>query len=112
MSTGQAKYGPQTSRGRVSIIHANVTNGAVCFSPILPGENESDWLALSDGINARFPPLDRFDEELNFNLAIGFWQERRLQRYVKALTHIQIEQAAGDILNHETGDAMMLLLER
>src|SRR6516162_8443713 len=110
MSVGHNKYGPQTSRGRVSIIHANVTNGAVCFSPILPGENEADWFALSDGVNARFPPEDRFDEELNFNLAMAFWQERRLQRYVKAATYRQIEEASGYVLGD--GDAMALLLAR
>jgi hypothetical protein len=110
MSAGHNKYGPQTSRGRVSIIHANVTNGAICFTPVLPGENEADWLALSDGVNARFPPEDRFDEELNFGLAIAFWQERRLQRYEKAATHRQIEEASGYVLGD--GDAMALLLER
>jgi len=110
MNTGHNKYGPQTSRGRVSIIHANVTNGAVCFSPILPGENEADWLALSDGINTRFPPEDRFDEELNFGLAMAFWQERRLQRYVKAATYRQIEEASRDVFGD--GDAMALLLAR
>jgi hypothetical protein len=111
MSAGHNKYGPQTSRGRVSIIHANVTNGAVCFSPILPGENEADWLALSDGINARFPPEDRFDEELNFGLAMAFWQERRLQRYVKAATCRQIEAASTDVFEHAS-DAMTQLLKR
>src|SRR6516165_5780037 len=110
MSVGHNKYGPQTSRGRVSIIHANVTNGAVCFSPILPGENEADWLALSDGINARFPPEDRFDEELNFGLTMAFWQERRLHRYVKAATCRQIEEASRDVFGD--GEAMALLLAR
>jgi hypothetical protein len=112
MAGGRKSNGYTTERGRMTIVGARTSNGARCFSPVLPGENEADWLALSDGINARFPPEDRFEEELCFNLAMAFWQERRLQRYLKAATYQQIEDAAHDVFNHATGDAMTLLLKR
>jgi hypothetical protein len=109
MSAGQAKYGPQTSRGRVSIIHANVINGARCFSPVLPGEREEDWRAILDGVSARIGPVDKLEEEMVFNLAIALWQARRLSRYERAVTHKQLEEGATF---HSHGDAMSLILER
>jgi hypothetical protein len=112
MSNGHKSNGYTTERGRLTIVSARTSNGARCFEPTLPGEDPEAWLALSDGINTRFPPEDRFDEELNFGLAIALWQERRLQRYIKAITYRQIEEAAIDVFHQETGDAMTLLLER
>jgi hypothetical protein len=112
MSTGQAKYGPQTSRGRVSIIHANVTNGAICFSPVLPGEREEDWLAVLSGVRERIQPADRLEKEMSYHLALSFWQALRLHKYERAATHKQLEDVAKEQGIFSDGDAMAQLLER
>src|SRR6516225_2898780 len=106
MNVGQAKNGPRTARGRVSIIHANVTNGGGCFSPVLPGETEADWLAVSRGVRERIQPADRLEEEMTYHLALSFWQAMRLHKYEKAATHKQLEDAAEheDLFDHS--DAM------
>jgi hypothetical protein len=79
--------GPQTARGKVSIIHANVITGVRCFSPVLPGESEHEWQTHLSGLQTRFAPADTLEEEMVFQLAISFWQARRLSRYEKAATY-------------------------
>jgi hypothetical protein len=110
MAGGHKSGGFKTERGRMTIVGAQTSNGANCFTPTLPGEFESDWHALLDGINQRIQPADRLEEEMVFNLAMALWQSRRLHRYEKAATHRQIEEASGYVLGD--GAAMALLLER
>jgi hypothetical protein len=113
MSNGQHKSGPRTTSGRLSIINANVVNGARCFSPVLPGETEADWLAVLDGVRSRIQPADRLEEEMTYQLALSFWQGLRLHKYERAVTHKRIlEKAQEDHLFSEHGDAMMQVLER
>jgi len=116
MSAGHHKNGsrtgPRTERGRVSIIHANVTNGAGCFSPVLPGETEADWLAVLNGVRERIQPADRLEEEMTYHLALSFWQALRLHKYELAATHKQMENAAQDESLFGHSDAMTQLLER
>ena len=116
MGASQAKNGsrtgPRTARGRVSIINANVINGARCFVPVLAGESETTWLELLDGIRQRIQPADRLEEEMTYHLALSFWQALRLHKYERAAAHKQLE----DVAKHESlfgdGDAMTQLLER
>jgi hypothetical protein len=110
---GQQKHGPKTANGRLSIAQIHVTTGAKCFSPVLPAEREEDWLAVLNGIGERIRPADRLEEEMVYNLAIALWQSRRLDRYEKAATHRQIEDAAdgGDFLGSNS-EAMSQLLAR
>jgi hypothetical protein len=70
MSNSQHKSGPRTTSGRLSIINANVVNGARCFSPVLPGETEVDWLAVLRGVRTRIQPADRLEEEMTYHLAL------------------------------------------
>jgi hypothetical protein len=112
MNVVQAKNGPRTARGRVSIIHANVTNGAGCFSPVLPGETEADWLAVLGGVRERIQPADRLEEEMSYHLALSFWQALRLHKYERAATHKQLEDVAKEEHLFGDGDAMTQLLER
>jgi hypothetical protein len=67
--TGQQKRGPKTENGRLSIDQVHVTTGAVCFSPVLSAERESDRLALLNGVRERIEPADRLEEEMAYNLA-------------------------------------------
>jgi hypothetical protein len=110
MAGGHKSNGFTTERGRITIVGARTSNGATCFSPVLPGEREEDWLAVLGGVRERIQPADRLEEEMVFNLAMALWQSRRLHRYEKAATHRQIEEASGYVLGD--GDAMALLLAR
>jgi hypothetical protein len=111
MAKGRQSNGCTTDRGRLTIVSAQTSNGALCFSPVLPGEREEDWLAVLGGVRERIQPADRLEEEMVFNLAMAFWQSRRLHRYEKAATCRQIEMASGDVFEHAS-DAMTQLLER
>src|SRR5262249_36593582 len=104
--------GFKTERGRLTIVNAAVSNGATSFTPTLPGELESDWRALVEGLNQRIQPADRLEEEMAFNLAMALWQSRRLHRYEKAATHKQLEDAAKEQSLFDHSDAMTQLLER
>jgi hypothetical protein len=110
--TGQQKRGPKTENGRLSIAQVHVTTGADCFSPVLPAEREADWLALLNGVRERIEPVDRLEEEMVYNLAMGLWQARRLHRYEKAATRRQIEDVATREGMLGTGGAMSQLLVR
>src|SRR5262249_46554115 len=110
MAKGQQSNGFTTDRGRLTIVGAQTSNGALCFTPVLDGEREEDWLAILDGVRERIQPTDRLEQEMVFNLAMALWQSRRLHRYEKAATHRQIEEASGYVLGD--GDAMALLLAR
>jgi hypothetical protein len=111
MAGGHKSGGFKTERGRLTIVNAAVSNGATSFTPTLPGELESDWRALLEGLNQRIQPADRLEEEMVFNLAMALWQARRLHRYEKAVTRQQIEEASSDVL-FDDRDAMALLLAR
>jgi hypothetical protein len=111
MAGGHKSNGYTTERGRMTIVGARTSNGACCFSPVLPGGREEDWLALHNGVRERIHPADRLEEEMVFNLAMALWQSRRLNRYEKAATYRQIEEAAKDVFEHAS-DAMTQLLGR
>ena len=49
MAGGHKSNGFTTERGRLTIVGARTSNGALCFSPVLPGEREEDWLAVLGG---------------------------------------------------------------
>ena len=112
MAGGHKSNGFTTERGRVTIVGALTSNGAFSFTPVIPGEREEDWLALLSGIRERFQPADRLEEEMVFNLALAFWQSRRLHRYEKAATHRQIEDTATTDGMLGSGGAMAQLLVR
>ena len=110
MAKGQQSNGYTTDHGRLTIVGAQTSNGALCFTPVLPGEREEDWLALLGGVRERIQPADRLEEEMVFNLTMALWQSRRLHRYEKAATHRQIEEASRDVFDDR--DAIALLLAR
>ena len=112
MAGGHKSNGFTTERGRVTIVGALTSNGAFSFTPVIPGEREEDWLALLSGIRERFQPADRLEEEMVFNLALAFWQSRRLHRYEKAATRREIEDAADSERLLGSSDAMSQLLVR
>jgi hypothetical protein len=112
MAGGHKSNGFKTEHGRLTIVGAQTSNGALCFSPVLPGEREEDWRALLDGVRQRIQPADRLEEEMVFNLAMALWQSRRLCRYEKAATHNQIENFAKEGSLFGDSDAMMQLLSR
>jgi hypothetical protein len=110
MAKGRQSNGCTTERGRLTIVGAQTSNGALCFTPVLDGEREEDWFALLGGVRDRLQPVDRVEEEMVFNVAISFWQARRLHRYEKAATYRQIEEASRDVFSDR--DAIALLLAR
>src|SRR5215469_147531 len=110
MAGGHKSNGVKTERSRMTIVGARTSNGARCFSPVLPGEREEDWLALLGGVRERIQPADRLEEEMVCNLTMALWQSRRLHRYEKAATHRQIEEASRDVFDDR--DAIALLLAR
>jgi hypothetical protein len=112
MANGHKSHGFTTDRGRVTIVGAGTSNGAICFTPVLPGENEHEWQAHLSGLQTRFAPADTLEEEMVFQLAIAFWQARRLSRYEKAALHAQMDAASedGELLGR--GDALSQVLSR
>jgi hypothetical protein len=94
MSVGHHKHGPRPARGRVSIFHANITNGAGCFSPVLSGESKADWLEVLEDVRSRIQPTDRLEEEMTYYLALSFWQALRQHKYERAATHKQMKDVA------------------
>jgi hypothetical protein len=112
MAGGHKSSGFKTERGRMTIVGARTSNGARCFSPVLPREREEDWLAVLGGVRERIQPADRLEEEMSYHLALSFWQALRLHKYEKAATHKQLEDAAKDESLFGHSDAMTRLLER
>jgi hypothetical protein len=112
MAGGHKSNGFKTEHGRMTIVGAQTSNGALCFSPVLPGEREEDWLTILNGVRERIQPADRLEEEVVFNLAMALWQSRRLHRYEKAATHRQMKDVAKDESLFGDGDAMMRILSR
>jgi hypothetical protein len=112
MANGHKSRGFTTDRGRVTIVGARTSNGAICFTPILPGENEHEWQTHLNGLQSRFVPADTLEEEMVFQLAISFWQARRLHRYEKAAVHAQMDAAAEEGKLFGKGDAFSQVLAR
>jgi hypothetical protein len=112
MANGHKSHGFTTDRGRVTIVGAGTSNGAICFTPILPGENEHEWQAHLSGLQTRFAPADTLEEEMVFQLAISFWQARRLSRYEKAALHAQMDAASEEEKLFGKGDAFSQVLTR
>jgi hypothetical protein len=112
MARGQRSDGFTSERGRLTIVGAAVSNGSTSFSPVLPGESETTWLELLDGVRQRIQPADRLEEEMSYHLALSFWQALRLHKYERAATDRQIGDAAKDESLFGDGDAMTQLLER
>jgi hypothetical protein len=91
-SNGPLSNGAKTERGRLTIVKANVSNGTRCFSPVLPGETEQEWLADLDGIRASLAPTNYHEEELCRNIALTYWQARRVHKYERAQLRQQMEE--------------------
>jgi hypothetical protein len=111
MAGGHKSGGFKTERGRMTLV-ARTSNGARCFSPVLPGEREEDWLAVLGGVRERIQPADRLEEEMTYHLALSFWQALRLHKYERAATHKQMVDVAKEESLFGDGDAMTQLLER
>jgi hypothetical protein len=112
MAGGHKSDGFKTERGRMTIVGARTSNGATCFSPVLPGETEEHWNALLDGMRQRFEPADKFEEQLVYHLALSFQQALRLHRYEKAALRQQTETAAEEGRLFGAGKALGLVLSR
>jgi hypothetical protein len=107
MAGGHKSNGFKTERGRMTIVGARTSNGATCFSPVLPGATEEQWNALLDGMRQRFKPADKFEEQLVYHLALSFQQALRLHRYEKTALRQQTETAAEEGRLFGAGEALV-----
>jgi hypothetical protein len=112
MANGHKSHGFTTDHGRVTIVSAGTSNGAISFTPVLPGESEHEWQAHLSGLQTRFAQADTLEEEMVFQLAISFWQARRLSRYEKAALHAQMDAASEEGKLFGQGDAFSQVLSR
>ena len=91
-SNGPKSNGATTKTGRLTIVKVNTTNGAQCFSPVLPGETEDEWLTHLSGIRASLQPANYHEEELCRNIALTYWQARRVYTYERAKLRQQMDE--------------------
>jgi hypothetical protein len=109
---GRRSSGAKTANGLASIAVANVKDGSRCFTPVLPGERQDEWIGVLDGLRQRFNPADRLEEQLVYHLALSLWQALRLHKYEKAALRKQMEEASEEGNIFGNGDALTQVLTR
>ena len=74
----QKSTGPRTPEGRAAVRLNGVTHGLTAETIVLKGENESDFKALFDSLEAEHDPSTPTEEALVVQLAMATWRLRRL----------------------------------
>ncbi|HZC35179.1 MAG TPA: hypothetical protein VE242_06180 [Chthoniobacterales bacterium] len=54
----------------------------------LPGESEQAWLNHLEGLRGSLQPANYHEEEIVRNVALGYWQLRRVSFYEAAKMHV------------------------
>jgi hypothetical protein len=102
----------QNRKRLASIAVANVKDGSRCFTAVLPGERQDEWIGVLDGLRQGFNPADRLEEQLVYHLALSLWQALRLHKYEKAALRKQMEEASEEGNIFGNGDALTQVLAR
>jgi hypothetical protein len=66
--------------------------------PLAPGESESDWTSLCDGLADALQPGNIVEWLRLRDVASGVWESLRLERYRDALLRLERGRAAADLL--------------
>src|SRR5436305_7418396 len=74
----QKSTGPRTTERRAAVRLNGVTHGLTAETIVLKGENESDFKALFDSLEAEHDPSTPTEEALVVQLAMATWRLRRL----------------------------------
>ena len=70
--------GPKTPEGRAAVRLNGVKHGLTAKTLVLPGENESDFIALLESHEAEHSPATPTEEALVLQLVMADWRLRRL----------------------------------
>lgn len=110
---GRHSAGAKTKAGKLSILTANVSNGARCWTPVLPTESKQEWQQRLDGITASLSPGSYLEEQLARQAALILQQWDRLHRYDKIKTVHEMREFLADPFTESGGhgEAAMALLE-
>ena len=88
----QKSTGPRTEQGRAAVRLNAVTHGLCARTIVLPGEDESEFLALCDDLAETYQPANRAEAILVRTMAIASW-------YLDRAFHIE-----GAVLQYELED--------
>jgi hypothetical protein len=88
---GCKSHGAVTEQGKLAIIRARTTCGARTQAPTLPGESEQEWLTHLEGLRSSLQPANYHEEEIVRNVALAYWQLRRVHLYEVAKARQQMD---------------------
>jgi hypothetical protein len=91
---GCKSHGAVTEQGKLAIIRARTICGARTQAPTLPGESEQEFLDHLEGLRDSLGPANYHEEEIVRNVALAYWQLRRVSLYEVAKMRLQMEDAA------------------
>ncbi len=66
--------------------------------PLAPGENETDWTSLCNGLADALRPATAVDWLRLRDVACGVWESLRMQRYRDCLLRLERSRAASELL--------------
>ncbi len=82
---GRKSKGPRTADGKARVSRSNaLTHGITAKSPLLPGEDRSEFEARLAALQIQMRPRNELEAEMLDRLAQAFWVSRRSQRALVA----------------------------
>lgn len=83
--------GPRSEAGKAAASQNAITHGIMSHTPIVPGENEADWLLHRDGILASLQPVGALESALAERVALLLWRLNRVWRAEAAMIARQMD---------------------
>ncbi len=98
---GRKSKGPRTQAGKERVRYNALTHGITAKSPLLPGEDRSEFETRRAALHSQMRPRNELESELIDRLAQSFWVSRRSQRALVAqltyrLRHEPLAAARGE----------------
>ncbi len=81
---GRKSKGPRTEAGKERVRFNALTHGITAKSPLLPGEDRSEFENRRAALHSQMRPRNELESELIDRLAQSFWVSRRSQRALVA----------------------------
>ncbi|MBY0506772.1 MAG: hypothetical protein K2X03_22825 [Bryobacteraceae bacterium] len=93
----QMSTGPRTEAGKSRARLNAVKHGLTAKLPVLPFENEADFIELRDGFLADFAPRNTYEKFLVTQLATQAWRMLRCQQMEVGLHTLMMKQTLHDL---------------